>query len=58
MSVHIVLHHEPSLVEETHLEIDWVDLEEDNDLDAEVIIDRSALPRRQVRKVKVTIKEE
>lgn len=58
MCVHIVLHHEPSLVEETHLEIDWVDLEEDNDLDAEVIIDRSVFPRRRVRKVKVTIKEE
>lgn len=55
MSVHIVLHHEPSLVEETVLEIDWIEVDFEDDDELEVI---PTPVMRKVRKVKVTIVEE
>jgi len=64
MSVHIVLHHEPSLAEETVLEIDWVEVEDDDDdldfnpVDPGLSPYRKQRKVRKVRKIKVTIVEE
>ena len=61
MSVHITLHHEPSLVEETHLEIDWLDIEDDDlefSSNPEPIVIHPMRKVRKVRKVRVTIVEE
>ena len=58
MSVHITLHHDVGLVEETHLEIDWLDIEDDDDLEIIPTMLHPTHKVRKVRKVRVTIVEE